>query len=216
MTRRHFVFGALVLAGCGENKLARTVVDAYQLTVVGHPDVPISRSQVTNLPYASIAAKIGKGPRSLLVLWRRERDDLHWLSADNTVIVTRGGRVVKTSGLPESMRETRFMSPDPVAAGLQTHDTGNRIIREVDLTDPLRYGLLVESYFEALGPEEISITDITFDTLRFAERCTIRNLNWSFTNLYWVDPADGFVWKSRQTIGRGFAPIEIEVLKPAI
>ena len=118
ISRRHVVFGGLALAGCGESKLARTIVDAYQLAIVGRPDVPINRSTVTNLPYASIAAKIGKGPKSLLILWRQEQDDLHWLSADNAAIVTRKGRVVKTAGLPEILVDTRSLSTDPVGRGL--------------------------------------------------------------------------------------------------
>lgn len=215
VTRRHVVFGGLALAGCGENKLARTVVDAYRLTIVGQPDVPISRSTVSNLPYASIAAKIGKGPRSLLILWRQDRDDLHWLSADDVAIVTRRGRVVKTAGLPETMRETRFSPRDPVADGIKPTDSGRTFTRELDLDPPPQFGLLVDSRFEEIGRRTITIAEIQFETLLFREHCVAKTLNWAFTNTYWIDPFDGFVWRSEQTIARGFPPITIEILKPA-
>ena len=215
VSRRHFVFGGLALAGCGESNLARTVVDAYQLAIVGRPNVPISRSTVTSLPYASIAAKIGKGPRSLLILWRQEGDDLHWLSADDAAIVTRKGRIVKTAGLPETLLETRSRAADPVGAGLKSGTQSPIYVREIDLSPPPQFGLLIESKIREIGPRTISIADIDFDTVLFYEHCTAQTLNWSFTNRYWVDPVDGFVWRSKQTIARGFPPIEIDILKPA-
>jgi hypothetical protein len=215
VSRRHFVFGGLALAGCGESKLARTVVDAYQVAIVGRPDVPISRSTVTNLPYASIAAKIGKGPRSLLILWRQDQDDLHWLSADDAAIVTRNGRVVKTAGLPETLVDTRSISTDPVGDGLSSGAQGPTYVREIDTSPPPQFGLLIESKFREVGPRRLSIADIEFDTVLFHEHCRAKTLNWSFTNRYWVDPADGFVWRSEQTIARNFPSIEIEILKPA-
>jgi len=207
--------GGLALVGCGENKLATTVSDAYRLAFLGHPDVPISRSTVTNLPYASIAAKIGKGPRSLLILWRTEGDQLHWLSADNAAIVTRGGRVVRTAGLPENMKATHSLTADPLVSGLQRPDGPSGHTRSVDFDQPTRYGLLIDSSFRAIGEERITIAEIEFDTVVFEERCIVRTLNWTFTNRYWIDPVDGFVWRSEQTIARTFPTIEIEVLKPA-
>jgi hypothetical protein len=216
ISRRAFVAGAAAaLAGCGDSELARTVVDAYRLTVIGHPDTQIDRDTVTNIQFASIAAKIGKGPRSLLILWRIERNDLHWLSADSAAVVTRHGRVVKTAGFPENLTDTRSSMRDPVELGLHKPANLGRFARQIDLDGPARYGVQIQSTFEPLGPRQISIAEIDFDTVVVRERCTATTLNWSFTNDYWVDPADGFVWRSRQTIARGFPPIIIEILKPA-
>jgi len=194
---------------------AQNITRAIRFYLIGLPDYPISREIVNNLPYASIAAKIGKGPHSLLVLWRRERDDLHWLSADNSVLVTRGGRVVKTAGLMENIRDSIFVGPDPVATGLHNGANGITSKRTLDI-EPGRYILPVDSTFEVRGPRRITITEIDFDTILVVERNVVRTVNWSFNNLYWVDPADGFVWKSRQHIARGFPPVVIEMLKPAV
>lgn len=216
ISRRAFVAGAAAaLAGCGDSQIAKTVVDAYRLTVIGHPDIQIDRDTVTNLQFASIAAKIGKGPRSLLILWRIERNDLHWLSADGAAVITRHGRVVKTAGFPENLTDTRSPMRDPVALGLHKSANLGRFGRQIDLDGPARYGVHVESTFEPLGPQQISIVGIDFDTVVVRERCTAKRLNWSFTNDYWVDPVDGFVWRSQQTIARGFPPITIDILKPA-
>jgi hypothetical protein len=73
----------------------------------------------------------------------------------------------------------------------------------------------VDSVFEKLGPRKVRIVELDFDTILVRERNVARTLKWRFENLYWVDPGDGFVWKSRQVIARGFAPVQFEILKPA-
>ena len=217
ITRRAFVsaLGASIVAGCGENPLGSNLVRAMRFSFIGQPDAPFDRATVNNLPYASIAAKIGKGPRSLLILSRLEREDLLWASADNVIIATRRGRVVRTAGLPENLRQTISFTPDPVAEGLHEASGGETYVRFIDLDLENHYGLQVNSRFEVVGPEEITITEIDFDTILVREKNEAGALNWSFENLFWVDPADGFVWKSRQHIARTFPAIEIEALKPA-
>jgi hypothetical protein len=130
-------------------------------------------------------------------------------------VVTRAGRVVKTSGLPENLRGTIFIGADPVALGLHTLQTDQTSVREIDLDLERNYGLVLECELRTIGERKIEITEIEFNTVLVRERCKARTLNWAFTNLFWVDPADGFVWKSRQHIARTFPPILIETLKPA-
>jgi len=216
LNRRRLLLAALAtgLAGCGESPLGRTVVEAYQLTVSGHPSVPIERANIAKIPYASMAAKIGKGPRSILILWQVENGEELWLSADNAALVLRSGRIVRTAGLPENMRGTAIHGRDPLAAGLQ--DPANRVphTRTIDFETGDRVTTALDSRFETIGPQSITIAGIDFDTIALREICRARSENWSFANLYWVDPADGFVWKSVQHIARSFPPIEVEILKP--
>jgi hypothetical protein len=211
----HFLLLALlapVLISCGGG-LGVDVVGAVKYTVFGSPDLPISRDLVDEIPYATIAAKIGKGPRSLLVLWRTEGDALHWLSADGVAIVTRGGRVIRTAGLPTTIRDTIILGADPVATGLQLDPEQTLFTREVDF--PSTGIVVMSSNFKVVGPKSINIVEIDFETILVEEQVLAGHLNWKFTNHYWVDPADGFVWRSRQTISRDFPPIVIEALKPA-
>lgn len=212
----HFLSLALlapILISCGGG-LGVDVLGAVRFAVVGSPGVPISRDLVDETPYATIAAKIGNGPRSLLVLWRTEGATLHWLSADGAAIVTRGGRVVRTAGLPTTIRDTIISGADPVVTGLQLDPEGTLFTREVDFPS---IGIVVmSSDFRVVGPKSINIAEIDFETILVEEEVVAGHLNWKFTNRYWVDPADGFVWRSQQTISRDFPPIVIEVLKPAL
>ena len=216
ISRRRLLLATMAagLAGCGESPLGTTVLEAYRLTVSGHPSVPIERANIAKIPYASMAAKIGKGPRSILILWQDNSGEELWLSADNSALVLRRGRVIRTAGLPELLRGTDTYVPDPVGLGL--HEVENRypFVRTIDLETSNRESIALDSRFELVGPVEIEIADLRFETILLRENCRARTANWSFTNLFWVDPADGFVWKSVQHIARGFPPIEIEILKP--
>ena len=69
-------------------------------------------------------------------------------------------------------------------------------------------GLIGVELAEMLYTRKIDVTILV------REKNSARTLNWRFDNLYWVDPADGFVWKSRQVIARSFPPVHFEILKP--
>ena len=216
-TRRQFLAGsaALLASGCVESPIVINVASASKFALAGLPNVPISRDQVAKIPYASMSAKIGRGPRSLLILWRVEGTEQHWMSADRAVLVTRGGRVVKTAGFPKNLKGTNVLGEDPVPAGLHQLDEQTTVSRTIDLDMGNHYGLPLESTFTSAGPQTIKIVEIEFETILVREDNRAKTLNWNFTNYYWVDSFDGFVWKSRQYIARSFAPVEIEILKPA-
>jgi hypothetical protein len=208
------------LGGCAELPLIANAAEAITYAVIGTPDSNINRDLVSKIPYASISAKIGSGPRSLLVLGKQENGLEHWFSADNAVIVTRNGRIVQTAGFPENLRQTSFKGHDPVNRLLhkKRYDSDEMrliFIRLVDTDLENRFGVPIRSEFETLGPKEIMIEGVKVKTVLVKESNSAFSINWSFTNYYWVDAFDGYVWKSRQHVARSFPPIQIEILKPA-
>jgi hypothetical protein len=211
----------LLLAGCAELPLVANAGQAIAYAVVGAPDAEINRDAIQKLPFASISAKIGSGPRSLLVLGKHENGLKHWFSADQAVVVTRNGRIVQTSGFPENLKNTFSNQDDPVNRKLHSFDYGDDKrklfhVRTIDIDKELRFGVPVRSSFEIIGPKLIEISGVKIKTILVKELNTAFSINWSFTNFYWVDKFDGFVWKSRQKIAKSFPPIDIEVLKPAL
>ena len=221
ISRRWFIRGSLasvLLSSCGENKLGRTIIDAYKLTFQDRPGPPFNRDYISKLPYASISAKIGKGPKSLLVLWRIENNEQYWLAADGVVLGIKKGRITKTAGLPDIIINTVSIDTDPVDLGL--HKKINLIpyeriidLKEKNKTYPKTIKLL--SNFSYEGQQKVRIYDIDFDLILIKETCNAKNLNWKFENFFWVDPGNGFVWKSIQNVSRSFPPAVLEVLKPA-
>jgi hypothetical protein len=182
-----------------------------RLALGGAAAVPVTKDYITNLPYASIGARIGRGQRAMLVLGRYDGADRHWISADRAVLVTRNGRLVRTFGVGVDLRETLGLEGDPVAAATLAFDGTHR--RAVDAGLPLQYGIIVESTFEVMGRRTIEILDTSFDTLWVRERNEAQAVRWRFDNEFWFDFQSGYVWKSRQHFAPDVPPVEIEVYK---
>lgn len=223
LARRSLLLGgaALSLGGCLTSPIVGNAFDVVKAQVFGHPDLPLRRATIAKLPYASMTTRVGAGPQALLLLARGQDGEQHWISGlDRSVLALRGGRVVKTFGFPENLKNTRNNSADPVEGRLhKLHKTGQteppwRHTRYLDLDLGPHYGLVVDSVFHSLGPRKIRIVELDFDTILVREQNSARTLNWKFENLYWVDPADGFVWQSRQVIARSFPAVHFQILKP--
>jgi len=217
LSRRHAISvgAAFFASGCTLPPVIGNAIDAAQLLVSGAPDTPISPEYVANLPYASMAAKIGRGPRTLLVLGRFDGPDLHWISEDKTAVVTRNGRVTRTTQIGRDLIDTQGIEDDPVATGNMAFEGTH--VRTVDLADPTAaFGIPITSTFRVVAQETIKILDREFDTLKVEELNIASTVRWEFENMYWFDFQTGFMWKSVQHFARDTPPIETEILKPAI
>lgn len=216
LQRRRFLLAgaALSLAGCAQNVMLSNAGKAAKNLVFGYPDLDVRREAIAKLPYASMAARVGRGPEVMLLLGRIDGAEQHWISTDRSVLVTRAGRIVKTHGFPENLKGSRVDGADPVALGLHRLSGPTSVVRSVDIDVGRHYGLLLDSTFETVGQETISIFELEFNTVLVRERNVARHVNWSFENLYWVDTGDGYVWQSRQHIARTFAAVEAKILKP--
>ena len=205
-----------MLSGCGNNAPAFSqAAETIRNLVLGVPETPIPRATVAKLPYASITAKLGDLPRGLMVLGKKDGDQQLWVSSNRVALVLRRGRVVRSIGFPQDLRNSRLLTGDPLANAPQRLERQVNYVRELDLANPDYYELLVDASLEPIKAEKITILEIEFDTILLRERNRARTLSWQFENRYWVDPGDGFVWKSVQHIGRDLPPLQIEVAKPA-
>jgi hypothetical protein len=161
-----------------------------------------------------MSAKIGNRPRALMVLGRVDQKELSWFSANRVVFVTREGRLIRTAGLAANLKHTQLIDKDYLKTlNDEQHPTG-AVRRLVDLGPPDRYGILITSSLESLGPSPIEISELQFETELFRETNRARDLDWSFENLFWVDPGNGLIWKSTQYIHPDIPPLELELLKP--
>jgi hypothetical protein len=216
-SRRRLIAGvaALSLSSCGgPNQVFGEAGQTLRNVVFGPPETPIPRATVAKLPYASITAKVGDLPRGLMLLGRMAGQDLHWVSSNRVALITRRGRLVKTVGMPQDLRDMRMLGEDPLAQGPHRLNQPVSYARALNLERPEYYELLVDSVLTPVGPRRITILEIEFDTVLLTERNSARTINWRFENQFWVDPEDGFVWKSAQHIGREVPVLNIEVTKP--
>ncbi len=219
ISRRLFLSGltSVPLAGCGNQGYLQSLIDTGRFLTTGLPGDEISRQYISDLPYATMRARIGNGPPVLVVLNTKRNKNLIWVTGDNISLVTRAGRVVTVVGIPSAVVETSYLTPDPLANN--PHLIRNAVgfsHTQTIAENAQRKTYTIDSVFELAGEEAIEILEMTFNTLVLREKCEARYANWKFENYYWVDRQSGFVWRSRQYIAREFRPITTEVLKPAI
>jgi hypothetical protein len=216
LSRRGLLAGAAAvsLGGCGNNQVFGEAAQTLRNLTLGPPETPIPRATVAKLPYATITAKVGDLPRGLMGLSKIAGQDLHWVASNRVSLVTRRGRLVKTVGLPQDLRDTRAVGEDPLAQAPHRLAQPARSVRLLDLARPEYYEMPIDSVLTPVGPQKITILEIEFDTVLLTEQNSARTLRWRFENQFWVDPEDGFVWKSVQHIGRELPVLQIEVAKP--
>jgi len=218
LSRRQFLVSSAVagLSACSQDgTFYGAIWPTAKRIVVGGPDQPIDREKISDVPLASISARIGRNERGMMVLLREQGGRHYWYANNRLVLVTRRGRLVQTAGLPSDLRNITSTTDDPI--GREPHRTqvaiDTRFTYEVEI-DGAYEVLDVRSRLEPKGEEEITISGLKFNTLLLVERCEAKKIGWTFRNKYWVDPYDGLIWKSIQHFNPHFPAVSMETLKP--
>lgn len=202
---------ATTLAGCGNAPLAKSVA-AYWDQRAGSD--PFTRAQVEQLPYATLAVKLGDRPRAMLVLIRVEGNDLHWITADKVVLVTRHGRLVKTVGLAAgNLRSTVMLDPDPLSLK-EGWNSPRQWRRTVDLQPSGEFGTVLLAAWQPEKEEEIQTFNGPRKTIRIRESCAATHGRWALENIFWRDIETGSLAASVQTIVPNTPVLKLEPLKP--
>jgi hypothetical protein len=215
--RRLFLLGAATAScsACVKSYLTDEAPSFVRTYLMKGADLHMTRADIEKIPYASIAVRMGDAAQALLILRRYDGDDLHWVSAEREVIVTRRGRVVKTYGLPQDLKDTSFLTRDPLGTPATGFATSAECLRAIDLEPAHQDGVVVRSRFAAAGSEEIDILGDRYATTVLHEEGAAPDIAWDFVNQYWIDPRSGYVWKSRQFAAPQLPPLEIIVYRPA-
>lgn len=214
------------VTGCSQRISALN--DTIKLAFIGEDDVKLTTEQVKANPYASIYAKIGDTPQAFVVLAFAEpkatlshirpapdTTELKWLSADNGMLVTVNGRLVKTHNLLDgNLAAVESRDPDPILLGLHVSSTPKTWTRTIDWQPGYHYGYKVSSQFNFIAEENILINDTPTQLLHYSEAVSVEGLNIQYQNDFWLRSDNGHVVKSRQKIAPNLPFIDITLLKP--
>lgn len=85
--------------------------------------------------------------------------------------------------------------------------------RRVDLSPGYRYGVRLHSRLSPGPLETVQILGEPHRLRRIDEHVDAPGMGWQADNRYWVDPADGRVRKTRQTLPGG-ATLTLTMLRP--
>ncbi|HIF9514532.1 TPA: YjbF family lipoprotein [Photobacterium damselae] len=226
------IASALLLAGCSQR--ASDVNDTVKLALFGTPDVVKTAQEVRALPYASTYARIGDYNQIFMVLALAEHKylqtntntntntnthdnplQLKWMSSDNGMLVTENGRIVKTFGLQDgNLLASNSTAPDPLWLNLTKKNTPTEWQRTISWQPGYHVGYQLTSKFTNLGSEIIDINGQPTNSVKFDESVTVKELNQTYHNTFWLNPTSGQVIKSIQYPAPGLPEIEMTLLKP--
>jgi len=170
----------------------------------------VSLEQAASVPYASTGVRLGHSPETILLLATDERGLQLWTSAARIAITTRDGRIVRTAGFEHNLTGYESRNPPPEAGGVRS------VRWQADFQDLGLYSIPISCRDVTVGDETIAILGKDIRTRRVDESCRSESaqLDWSFENTFWLDPASELVWRSIQHVHPRLDPIEMEILRP--
>lgn len=213
MKNKISIFVYLILTSCSVldvNRIAPGYTEAYnaiKLNVLGHKN-EIDPDLITNIPYASMIVKIGKGPNALMILESVNNNEYTWVSADGVYLVIKEGRIVRTLGLPNNL-SSRL---DPNLSWNERSSLDMESVSYVSFQNPILNNLRVTSTYRVNGYQDIDLTFGKKELRLIEEKIASDTVAWYASNNYWID-VDNFIWKSTQHISPKLPPIHFEVTK---
>jgi hypothetical protein len=194
-------------AGCSTVSVGS--VESLRLALRGGT-VEATPASVAASPYFQLQVGSPTG-QAILILANTGHGALGWYGAGHDIVFTRDGVVSRTVGLPQNLDASAFPGVDPFHEGLHRLHGPARYTRRMDWSPGYRYGVVLEGQLVPGGLEDVTILG-TVRRLRRVDE-TLAGQGIHLRNRYWVDPADGFIWKSRQYVAPDY-PLDLVQLRP--
>lgn len=204
----------LLLTGCGNDGVWANARDIVTSGIsFGKAEIPHTREEVNEIPYASIAAQLESTTPALMILGYVDGSRLQWISSNEVSLSTSAGRIVHTVGFEEDISYLEVVGQDYLGSNTQDYTVTKSYQIKMETKNPNISSELLNCEVRYKDDEVIEILDISYETHILEEKCSSTE-GWKVDNLYWVDKEDGFVWRSRQGLVNGRYTMEINVLKP--
>ncbi|MGL5345677.1 MAG: YjbF family lipoprotein [Plesiomonas sp.] len=209
LTRKLALLSLISLVGCSTT--TSNTGETIRYALFGADDITVTKAHVSELPYASAYLKIGDNPRVFVVLAYVNGEDFSWLTADNVMIITRHGRIIKTVGLENDLVSLINESTDPLAAKPTTKAEWQAIAewQQRYVSGYQMKGRIIQHEKETL---DLVANQILVN--RFEEKITLMPSSTCWTNTFWRDSSTGQVVKTQQQLGPNMPVIELTILKP--
>jgi len=205
-----WLIAALAAGGC--STLSNASVDTLGMLVRGNKSNAMpTAAGVATKPYYQLEVDSEAGT-AVLILGNLDHGREAWYDASGGILFLRHGVLVKTWRMRPDIVATRLPADSPFRTGLQHLQAPVKTTRSLDLPG-YRYGVTAVSTLTPAGMHDVTILGTVHRLLRVDEHMSAPSVGFEADNCYWVDPSDGFVWKSRQTIPDGLT-LTLTELKP--
>jgi len=199
-----------LMAGC--SPAYRSSIGTVRQALHSRARINPTPSSVAAKPYFQLQATSPDG-QAILILGSVEGDLQGWYGQGGQAVFLKRGVVVRTIGLKLNLDDTLWPSGNPFATGLQLLNSPFEGVRLVDWSPGYRYGVAEHDHLVPAGMEDVTILGTVHHLRRFDEEVSAPAAGFSGVNHYWVDPVDGFIWKSHQVIAPGL-PLDLIQLRP--
>jgi len=186
--------------------------DTIRQAIRGGTEVHPTAASVAAEPYYQMQVN-APGGQAILLLAGTQGDVQGWYGPDGQALFLRHGVIVRTVGLDANLDHATLDASDPFISGLQHVQGPVEYRRVLDWSPGYRYGVAAKAHLEPKGAEDVEILGQAHRLLRYDERVSAEGAGFDVVNRYWVDPADGFIWKSRQHAAPG-QTLELIQLRP--
>ncbi len=198
------------LNSCSSASVYRELFEGVSLLFSSPKD--LSDEQIESVPYASMQARIGKSPNTLIVLEQVDNDIFKWTSSNLIKIYTKKGFILRFSGLENELENIDLDPKHPASTGIFKKNNSNELTSFYTFDNPKLFRLPVKTKFLFLREEEITILGETYRTKVFAEDALDNLINWKFRNLFWVDD-NNYIIKSKQHFTPRNPAISLKIMK---
>ena len=203
----------VLLSGCASDYTSNAGKSLQLLKLAVHRGhVEPTASSVAAKPFYQLQA-ISPDGEAILILGGVEGDVQAWYGRNGEAIFLDHGEVVRTLGLRQNVDHVRWSSDDPFRTGLQRLDRELATTRTVDWSPGYRYGIAEHVRLTPVRIENVDILGTMHALQRIDEVVNADGSGFVAHNTYWVDPADGFVWRSHQVVAPGM-PLDLVELRP--
>ena len=209
------VCSALFLSACSSTQ--RAYKQNIELYFSSKQSVTLTKDIVLETPIDLIYIKAGERPYATMALAFIENSRYKWVSADNAVLVTQNGRLVRTLGLKNNLIYVANLDTDPMVSKSDVAENANWN-SYLDF-DPHQYGVRLYSEFKRQENIPLTILDQQFTTTKVIENVTTQSVETasdSWQNVYWYHTQTGQLLRSSQQFSGSSERYEIQYVSRAM
>lgn len=211
--RKLLVSAALILGLTSCAGSYHSYIDTLRLAFTTQPDASLTMAEVANSPFDFLYVTHGDRPQSITALMFIEQGQLKWISADEAMLITDKGRIVRTLGLNNDLQKLTAVTADPIA-NWRTINANTRWQRSVDWAAD-EYGYSVNSYFEVQTGHSLSFFQQQFAVTKVVEHLTYGpeknylRFDQDWQNVFWFDANSGALLQSEQQLAPFTEPMRL-------
>lgn len=197
------------LVGCAGTY--RSYIEMFQLALSSKKDaaLPFSELNADNPDYLYV--KWGDQPRAVMGLLFIEQAQLKWTSANNIILVTEQGRIVRSSGLADDLLYTSNTQADPLKRASFNNTSWGRMLD----WRAGEYGYVVRSTFTEMDDQFLTFFGQQLPVKKVVETLTYETPSpyWRFDerwqNVFWFHATTGKLLQSHQQLAPGKPAYEL-------